>query len=250
VIDRHSFNGVFSRTTWVTWHQKGKAFLDFNEADDGVAVASAGPYANHLHLAPDNNHACISLLVILRGDWHKISDDLLVPYQHRYSLNRIISLSKQMFDKKSQFTAANANEKYLCVDCKKSITTNYGQRTNGCSVNGSESKCFSIISYQCSLVWSDCLIDRRRTCSAWHCYKTNPHHHSEFTTTTTTSILRTLYRTTCVSQHPPVKNQRILLEQIFGCAELYCHATRCQVADSGKTCRYGGQLRNKQALAW
>jgi len=28
--------------------------LDFNEArDDGVAVASAGPYANHLHLVPD-----------------------------------------------------------------------------------------------------------------------------------------------------------------------------------------------------
>jgi len=28
--------------------------LDFNEArDDGVTVASAGRYANHLHLAPD-----------------------------------------------------------------------------------------------------------------------------------------------------------------------------------------------------
>jgi len=28
--------------------------LDFNEArDDGVVVASAGPYVNHLHLAPD-----------------------------------------------------------------------------------------------------------------------------------------------------------------------------------------------------
>jgi len=28
--------------------------LDFNEAtDDGVAIASDGPYANHLHLAPD-----------------------------------------------------------------------------------------------------------------------------------------------------------------------------------------------------
>jgi len=28
--------------------------LDFNEArDDGVAVASAGPYANHLHLDAD-----------------------------------------------------------------------------------------------------------------------------------------------------------------------------------------------------
>jgi len=28
--------------------------LDFTEVrDDGVAVASAGPYANHLHFAPD-----------------------------------------------------------------------------------------------------------------------------------------------------------------------------------------------------
>jgi len=27
--------------------------MDFTEArDDGVAVASAGPYANHLHLTP------------------------------------------------------------------------------------------------------------------------------------------------------------------------------------------------------
>jgi len=28
--------------------------MDFNEArDDGVAMASGEPYANHLHLAPD-----------------------------------------------------------------------------------------------------------------------------------------------------------------------------------------------------
>jgi len=34
--------------------QKGQTNRDFNEArDDGVAVASAGPYANHLHLALD-----------------------------------------------------------------------------------------------------------------------------------------------------------------------------------------------------
>jgi len=33
---------------------EGKTILDFNEArDDGVAVASTGPYANHLHLALD-----------------------------------------------------------------------------------------------------------------------------------------------------------------------------------------------------
>jgi len=45
-----------SRTTWVSQYQKGKTNLDLNEArDDGVwdAVASAGPYANKLHLAPD-----------------------------------------------------------------------------------------------------------------------------------------------------------------------------------------------------
>jgi len=30
--------------------------MDFNEArDDGVAVASAGPDANHLHLTPDRS---------------------------------------------------------------------------------------------------------------------------------------------------------------------------------------------------
>jgi len=52
----HPFNGLFSRTTWVSWYQKSKTSLDLNEArDNGVwdAVASAGPHANNLHLAPD-----------------------------------------------------------------------------------------------------------------------------------------------------------------------------------------------------
>jgi len=47
-------HGLFSRRTWVSQYLKGRTFLDFNEArDDGVAVASSGPYANHLHLSPD-----------------------------------------------------------------------------------------------------------------------------------------------------------------------------------------------------
>jgi len=54
---QHLLNGLFSRPTWVSRHQKGKTSLDLNEArDDGVfgmAVASAGPYANSLHLAAD-----------------------------------------------------------------------------------------------------------------------------------------------------------------------------------------------------
>jgi len=52
--NRHPFNGLFSRTTWVRQYQKGQTNLDFNEArDDGVAVASAGPYGNHVDLDPD-----------------------------------------------------------------------------------------------------------------------------------------------------------------------------------------------------
>jgi len=33
----HPFNGLFSRTTWVSWYQKGETSLDLNQArDDGV----------------------------------------------------------------------------------------------------------------------------------------------------------------------------------------------------------------------
>jgi len=52
----HPFNDLFSRTIWVNRHQKGKHsgfYWSKRWWDDGVAVASAGSYANHLHLAPD-----------------------------------------------------------------------------------------------------------------------------------------------------------------------------------------------------
>jgi len=53
----HPFNSLFSRTTGVSQYQKGKTSLDLNEARDdavlGMAVASAGPYANSRHLTPD-----------------------------------------------------------------------------------------------------------------------------------------------------------------------------------------------------
>jgi len=39
---------------WVNRHQKGKPFWILLEREMmGVAVASAGPYANHLHIAAD-----------------------------------------------------------------------------------------------------------------------------------------------------------------------------------------------------
>jgi len=36
----HLFNGLFSRTTWVSWYQKGKTSLDLNEARDGGVFGS------------------------------------------------------------------------------------------------------------------------------------------------------------------------------------------------------------------
>ena len=56
--DRHPF----TRQSGQAVIGKVKPFSILNEArDDGVAVASAGPYADHLHLAPDNMAYCIKL---------------------------------------------------------------------------------------------------------------------------------------------------------------------------------------------
>jgi len=58
-------------TTCVSQHQKGKStILDFNEAsDDGVAVASGGPCANHLQSSLQaNNHASTSARNFYRPD--------------------------------------------------------------------------------------------------------------------------------------------------------------------------------------
>ena len=51
-VHTRAFNGPLYRTTRVSWYQKGKTSLDFTEARERVAVASAGPCAC-LHLAPD-----------------------------------------------------------------------------------------------------------------------------------------------------------------------------------------------------
>jgi len=52
----HPFNGLFSRTAWVSWYQKGKTSLDLNEERDDAVWGCNGirlTNANNLHLAPD-----------------------------------------------------------------------------------------------------------------------------------------------------------------------------------------------------
>ena len=63
----HLFNSLFWGTPWVSWHQKGRTILGFNEARyDGVAVASAGPHADHLHLAPNITMPVPALMLLVR----------------------------------------------------------------------------------------------------------------------------------------------------------------------------------------
>jgi len=38
----HPFNDLFSRTTWVSWHQEGKISLDLNEARDDKVWGCSG----------------------------------------------------------------------------------------------------------------------------------------------------------------------------------------------------------------
>ena len=47
------FNCLLSRTTWVSQYQKDNCSAFYVSRDDGLALASAGPYASHLHLAAD-----------------------------------------------------------------------------------------------------------------------------------------------------------------------------------------------------
>jgi len=49
----HTFNGPLSGTTQVSWHQKGKANLDFTEARDSEWQWHQLGYDASLHLAPD-----------------------------------------------------------------------------------------------------------------------------------------------------------------------------------------------------
>ena len=67
----HGFNGLFSRTTWVSQYQKGIInSLDLNEARDdrgfGMAVASAGPSAPRSRqiTTPTPHHSIFSVRML------------------------------------------------------------------------------------------------------------------------------------------------------------------------------------------
>ena len=65
------FNSLFSRTTWVSWQQKGKTSLDLNEARDGL-LGRQWHQLDHMHTIctslQTDNHTNTSSLNFYRPD--------------------------------------------------------------------------------------------------------------------------------------------------------------------------------------
>jgi len=66
--------------------------MDFNEArDDGVAVASAEPHTNHLHLAPNRQPRQYPIIIFNRPD--DLPDDQPIVSKHWRHTAAIMSTS-------------------------------------------------------------------------------------------------------------------------------------------------------------
>ena len=63
----HPFNGLLSRTTWVSWYQKGKTSLDFTEARDSKWQWHQLGHIQVCTLLQTDNHANTSPLSLLQA---------------------------------------------------------------------------------------------------------------------------------------------------------------------------------------
>jgi len=90
----HQFNSLFYRTIWVSQYQKCKNQSGFEWGKRqwglGLTVASAGPYANNLHLAPDrqpHQHLITQFLQAGCFSWRPTSSvKALKAHQHKKHL--------------------------------------------------------------------------------------------------------------------------------------------------------------------
>ena len=68
----HPFNGLFSRTTWVSQYQKGKTSLDLNEARDDEVSEWQWHQLGHMQTIftsfRTDNHTNTSSLIFCRPD--------------------------------------------------------------------------------------------------------------------------------------------------------------------------------------
>jgi len=68
----HPFNGLFSRTTWVSRYQKGKTSLDLNEARDGGVLGWQWHQLDHIQTIctslQTDNHTNTSSVDVYRLD--------------------------------------------------------------------------------------------------------------------------------------------------------------------------------------
>jgi len=67
----HPFNGLFSRPTWISQHQKGKTGLDLNETRDGGVLGWQWYWLDHMQticsLFQTDNHTKTSSQFLQAG---------------------------------------------------------------------------------------------------------------------------------------------------------------------------------------
>jgi len=108
-----SFHDLFSRTTWVSWHEKGRTILDFN--DDGWQWHQL----HHMEticttLQTDNYTSTPSLKFFYRPDALTDAQPTVAKHWRQYSMSIISIIKLTVVDCKwinsYRFSAANSNK--------------------------------------------------------------------------------------------------------------------------------------------
>jgi len=95
----HPFNGLFSRTTWVSQYEKGKTSLDLNEAiDDGVRGCSgiswtmckqSAPRSRQITERTPHHSIFTGRMLFLTSNQQCQSTERTILSQHNYNYNTI-----------------------------------------------------------------------------------------------------------------------------------------------------------------
>jgi len=101
----HLFNGLFSRTTWVSQYQKGKTILDLNEARDEIMYQSLNIVCTLIHFKQIRAH----VRVVLFASWHSIRYST---FKCGWQLDRFIITHMKFF---SSFCGHQPMSKFLDI---------------------------------------------------------------------------------------------------------------------------------------
>jgi len=127
----HLFNSLFSRTTCVSWYQKGKTSLDLNEAKDGGVLWWKWRQLDHMQTIctslQTDNHTNTSLLSFYRLDaLPGIQPTVSKHWRQKFIQNCTKSLTITIYPNAHQFIPLSGNSLgqgvYTCASVNKLLT--------------------------------------------------------------------------------------------------------------------------------